>query len=205
MSEGRRTSMDQPIRELLRELAGQGRQHDGREDDHARRLLNLEADTAQLLSILVANGRRTRLLELGTSNGYSAIWLAHATRSCGGRLISIERDAAKQREAEVNLRRASLRDSVDLRLGDATAIIDTLAGPFDCVFFDADRRRYPEQLVRLLPKLTPDCLLLADNVLSHPEEIAPYLAAVEQLPGFDHIVAPIGKGLSSAYRAASST
>jgi predicted O-methyltransferase YrrM len=117
-------------------------------------------------------------------------------------LISIERDEAKWRAAEANLRRAGLRESVDLRLGDATVIAGELAGPFDCVFFDADRRRYPEQLALLLPRLTPDCLLLADNVLSHPEEIAPYLAAVAALSDFAHVIAATGKGLSIAYRIA---
>ena len=101
-------AMDAATRRLLAELAAHGQEHDAREGDHARRLLNLEPDTAQLVSILVANGRRTRLLELGTSNGLSAIWLAHAARPFGGRLISIERDAAKRAQAEVNLRRAGV-------------------------------------------------------------------------------------------------
>lgn len=193
---------DPALRELLDELATAGQTHDTREARHARRRLNLEADTAQLVSILVASGRRTRILELGTSNGYSAIWLAHAIRSSGGRLISIERDAEKWREADVNLRRAGLRESVELLLGDATPLIGTLRGPFDCIFFNADRQRYPEQLALLLPKLTPDCLLLADNALSHPDEIAPYLTAVAALPDFAHVVAPTGKGLSIAYRVA---
>ena len=68
------------------------------------------------------------------------------------------------------------------------------------MFFDADRRSAPEQLRLLLPKLTPDALLLCDNVLSHPAEVAEYLAAVEALPDFQHVVVPIGKGLSMAHR-----
>jgi predicted O-methyltransferase YrrM len=68
------------------------------------------------------------------------------------------------------------------------------------VFFDADRRSAPEQVAALLPKLAPDAFLLADNVLSHPDEIAGYMAALEGLPDFDRVVVPIGKGLSVAYR-----
>jgi predicted O-methyltransferase YrrM len=194
--------MDAAIRELLAELEAHGQEHDARETVHARRLLNLEPDTAQLVSILIQNGRRARVLEIGTSNGYSTIWLADAVRDEGGRVISIERDEAKGAQADANLRRAGLRDRVELLHGDATAIVADLPGPFDCVFFDADRRAYPAQLAALLPKLTPDALLLADNVLSHPEEIAPYLAAIADLPGFVRVVVPTGKGLSIAYRGA---
>lgn len=194
--------LDATSQRVLAELAEHGRAHDAGESIHARRLLNLEEDTAQLIAILVTSGRRTRILELGTSNGYSTIWLAAAARVVGGRVVSIERDAAKSVQADANLRRAGLREQVELRVGDATAILAELAGPFDCAFLDADRRRYPEQLPLLLPRLSPDCLLLADNVLSHPEEIAPYLEALAALPGFARVIAPVGKGLSIAYRAA---
>jgi predicted O-methyltransferase YrrM len=192
--------MDKALRRMLDQLLAAGREHDEREAVHAQRLLNLEADTAQLMAILIQSSRRTRVLEIGTSSGYSAIWLAWALRPLNGHLVSIERDGAKQAEADANLRRAGLREVVTLRQGDATKVVAALKGPFDCVFFDADRQSAPEQLRLLLPKLTPDALLLCDNVLSHPAEVAEYLAAVEALPDFQHVVVPIGKGLSMAHR-----
>ena len=67
-------------------------------------------------------------------------------------------------------------------------------------FFDADRLSAPEQLALLLPKLSINALLLADNVLSHPEEIAGYLAAIRQLSDFEHTIVSVGKGLSVAHR-----
>jgi predicted O-methyltransferase YrrM len=192
--------MDAKLHALLDEIFATGTAHDAREPVHARRMLNLEPDTARLVSILIRNGRRQRVLEIGTSNGYSTLWLAWSARQSGGSVISIERDAEKQAQAAANLRRAGLDDVVELRLGDATRTVETLSGPFDCVFFDADRRSAPEQLALLLPKLTRDALLLADNATSHPDELAGYLAAVSALPQFDHLVVPIGKGLSVAYR-----
>jgi hypothetical protein len=93
-----------------------------------------------------------------------------------------------------------VREVVDLNRGDATQVVATLAGPFDCVFFDADRKSAPSQLALLLPKLTAEVFLLADNALSHPQEIAAYLAAVQALPQFEHLIIPIGKGSSMAYR-----
>ena len=191
---------DADIRTFLTELYETGQQHDAQEQEHSDKMLNLEPETAQFLSILIRSSRRTRLLEIGTSNGYSTIWLAWAASVAGGRVISIDRSAQKQALADANLRHVGLREVVDLKCGDATEIVAGLTGPFDCIFFDADRYSAPAQLALLIPKLTPDVLLLADNVLSHPSEIAAYLRALEALPQFDRVIVPIGKGLSVAYR-----
>jgi predicted O-methyltransferase YrrM len=192
--------MNPRLPELLAEIKQQGVENDKRETNRGRRMLNLEPDTARLLSILVRSSRATRVLEIGTSNGYSTIWLASAVAEAGGRVISIDRNPEKQAMARENLRRAGLIDSVDLRLGEASAVVRELDGPFDLVFFDGDRTSAPEQLRLLLPKLASAVLVVADNVLSHPREIARYLAAVGKLEGFDHVVVPIGKGLSLAHR-----
>lgn len=86
-------------------------------------------------------------------------------------------------------------------LGKAGTIVHELTGPFDVVFFDADRVGAAATLESLMPKLSPGVLLLADNVMSHPEEIAGYIAAAKKLPDFEHVIVPVGKGLSVAYRA----
>jgi predicted O-methyltransferase YrrM len=191
---------DVDMRAFLAELYEAGQQHDAQEQEHSKKMLNLNPETAQFLHILLRSSRRTRLLEIGTSNGYSTIWLAWAVSTTGGRVISIDRDAHKQVLADEHLRRVGLREVVDLICGDATEIVARLPGPFDCIFFDADRFSAPAQLALLIPKLTPDVFLLADNVLSHPYEIVGYLKALEALPHFDLLILPIGKGLSVAYR-----
>lgn len=192
--------MDTELQQLLIELEAFGAENDAREDDRAKKMLNLERETAQLISIMIRSSQRKHLLEIGTSNGYSTLWLAWAAKATGGHVTSIERSPDKQAMADANLRRAGLRDHVELLLGDATEIVASLAGPFDFVFFDADRTSAPDQLKLLLPKLLPGALVLADNVLSHPDQIAGYLAAVESVPDFDHMVVPVGKGLSVAYK-----
>ncbi|HUX22528.1 MAG TPA: class I SAM-dependent methyltransferase, partial [Spirochaetia bacterium] len=134
-------------------------------------------------------------------NGYSTTWIAAAMKETGGRLVSVDRSPDKHRLAEENLRRAGLSELVELQCGDATELARNLPGPFDCVFFDADRLSAPEQLQLLLPKLTREAVLLADNALSHPDEIDAYLRAVEASREFASIIVPVGKGLSFAYRA----
>src|SRR5579884_1531091 len=192
--------MEASLRQLLTELEEVGRRNDAQEQDRSKKMLNLEPETAHLLSILIRSSRRRQVLEIGTSNGYSTLWLAWAAQQVGGHVTSIDRDEHKLALADANLHKAGLQAVVDLIHGDATQVVASLAGPFDCVFFDADRLSAPSQLSLLLPKLTADVFLLADNVLSHPEEIAEYLSAVQAMLQFDHLVVPIGKGLSVAYR-----
>ena len=160
----------------------------------------LSPRSAQLLSILVRASGVTRALEFGTSNAYSTIWLAWSLAPAGGRIISIDRNPDKHVLARENLRRANLLDRVELRTGDAAEIVRQLTGPFDLVFLDADRRKFPELMEILLPKLAGKVLVIADNVLSHPEEIAEYLKLISSLADFQHTTVPVGKGLSIAYR-----
>jgi predicted O-methyltransferase YrrM len=118
----------------------------------------------------------------------------------GGRIISVDHSAEKHAMADQNLQRAGLRDVVDLRTGDATAIARELNGPFDFVMFDSVQVRPYLQLEVLLPKLSDDAMVLADNVLSHPAEMEPFISLLEAEPTFDHVVVPVGKGLCLAYK-----
>jgi predicted O-methyltransferase YrrM len=196
-------ALSPPAASVLAELEAFGAEHDARDIAHAEKMLNLDRPAAELIYLLLTGTRRARILEIGTSNGYSAIWLASALRETGGEpLLTIDRSAEKIAGARENVRRASLDEYVLFLHGDATEICKGLEGPFDAIFFDADRWSAPDQLSVLLPKLTPDALLLADNELSHPAEIAGYIDAVERLPGFDSTTATVGKGVHIAHRRA---
>lgn len=194
--------MDSDLQELLAELEAFGSENDATQEDRSKKMLNLETDAAKFISILARSSNRQRMLEIGTSNGYSTIWFAWVASITGGHVTSIEMNRDKQAMADANLKRAKLRDKVDLRLGNATDIITSMNNDltFDLIFFDADRLSAPEQLHLLLPKIESGALVLADNVLSHPDQIAGYLSAISALPDFDHMIIPIGKGISLAYR-----
>jgi len=193
-------TMPTGLRRFLIELREHDAEHDAAQEKHADTFRNLETEKAEFISVLIRASKRRRILEIGTSNGYSTLWISWSAGQIGDRVTSVEANAGRQELANENLRQAGLRSLVDLKLGDATEVAGRLSGPFDLVFFDADRISAPSQLRTLLPKLAPDAMLLADNVLSHPEEISGYLAAIEELDDFDSFVVPIGKGLSVAYR-----
>ena len=192
--------MNSEILAILDELEKHGRENDQRESDRARKMLNLDPETGRLVNLLVRSTRRRSVLEIGTSNGYSTTWIAAALKETGGRLVTVDQNPEKHRLAEQNLARAGLRELVEFRSGNATDIARQLPGPLDCIFFDADRTSAPDQLAVLLPKLTIEVLLLADNALSHPDQIKGYLDALAELPDFDTTIIPVGKGLSFAYR-----
>ncbi len=194
--------LNRHLQDVVQEMEAFGHSNDSRETERARRMLNLERETAELVHILVRSSRRKRILEIGTSNGYSAIWFADALQGIPGaqRLITLERDSEKVKQARLNIASANFTEQIEIQEGSATELVQSLPGPFDCVFFDADRISAPEQLRLLLPKLEKDVLLLADNILSHPEEVAGYLKEFEHLPEFETTTATVGKGLHIAYR-----
>ena len=194
--------IDAQTLKVLQNIEAFGHANDAQETDRARRMLNLERNTAELIQILVLSSGRQRVLEIGTSNGYSALWLGAALRTIPGAqsLVTIERDAGKVQQARSNIALAGLSGMITVQEGSATEIIRTLPGPFDCVFFDADRFSAPEQLRLLLPKLERDVLLLADNIISHPGEVVGYLAEFEHLPEFVTTTVTVGKGLHIAHR-----
>ena len=187
--------------QLLRELETEGQRNDAQQTDRKKKFLNLERPTAELIYLLLQASRRKQILEIGTSTAFSTIWIAAALKDCSdAKFMSVEISPEKLALARKNLARAGFSHGVELMEGNATDVVADLKGPFDCVFFDADRVSAPAQLRLLLPKLSADVLLLADNALSHPDEISAYKAMVEQLPGFVCTLTPVGKGLHIAWR-----
>jgi predicted O-methyltransferase YrrM len=188
---------------LLDELERFGHANDDAQSDHRQKMLNLEPVTARLLHFIFRASHRKRILEIGTSNGYSTIWLAAAAESVDGEVVSIDRSAEKHKLARANLEQAGLAKRVELITNLAIEAIPGLKGEFDAVFFDANRISAGTELELLLPKLANDVIVAADNALSHPGEIAVYLETIRAFPDFWEFMVPIGKGLSIAYRQAS--
>jgi predicted O-methyltransferase YrrM len=186
--------VDPTLLALLDELWQAGDQNDARETERPRRMLNITPDTGRFLWILARAARATRILEVGTSNAYSTIWLADAARATGGRVITLERDPNKVRLARENVARAGVARWVEVREGPAAETLAGLPGPFDLVFLDADRASYRTYLELAVPRLAPGGLLVADNVVSHRPELEDFLARVKTHPELLSVTVPVGKG-----------
>src|SRR5262245_62364164 len=159
--------MDQPLLALLDELARFGSENDARETERPRRMLNITPDTGRLLWIMIRTVGAPRILEVGTSNAFSTIWLADAARETGGRVTTLEMNPSKIALARENLTKAGLLDRVEIIEGSAATTLRDLPGPFDFVFLDADRPSYLTYLEIVVPMLVPGGLLVAENVVSH--------------------------------------
>lgn len=192
--------MDSTLAAFLDELSRFGDDNDARETARPRRMLNITPDTGRLLWILVQSSRAARILEVGTSNAYSTIWLADAARATGGRVVTLEADPGKIALARENLGKAGCADLVQIVAGRAADTLGTLPGPFDFVFLDADRPSYLTYLELVLPKVVPRGLIVADNVASHPDELAAYLARVKSHPSLCSVTVPVGKGEEISYK-----
>ena len=174
--------MNETLLALLDELARFGTANDARETERPRRMLNITPATGRLLWILARQARATRILEVGTSNAYSTIWLADAARETGGRVVTLEVDPGKVALARENLGRAGLLDHVDI--------------------LDADRGSYATYLELALPKLLPGGLLIADNVVSHAAELEDYVGRVKSHPELFSVTVPVGNGEEISYKLA---
>jgi len=186
--------MDDALLTVLEKLARLGEDNDARETERPRRMLNITRDTGRLLWIVVGAIRATRILEVGTSNAFSTIWLADAARSVGGRVTTLELNPDKIALARANLATAGLQDVVDIVPGPAAESLATLPGPFDLVFLDADRPSYLTYLELVVPRLRAGGVLIADNVTSHAHELQDYLGRVKSHPELFSVTVPIGNG-----------
>jgi predicted O-methyltransferase YrrM len=130
----------------------------------------VDAEVGVLLRVLATAVHATRILEIGTAIGYSGIWLAGALPA-GGTLLTMEYDADRARQARDNFARAGLSDRVSVIVGDAQRLMAKVAGPFDLIFQDGDKKQYGPMLDRLVGLLVPGGLLVTDNVLWNGEVV----------------------------------
>jgi predicted O-methyltransferase YrrM len=125
---------------------------------------NVPEQDGKILYEIIVQNKYKRALELGTSTGHSAIWIAWALRKTGGKLITIEIDEGRYRQALSNFKEAGLSDHIDARLADAHQLVNELPGPFDFIFIDADKDWYTNYAKALIPKLEPGGCITAHNV-----------------------------------------
>jgi caffeoyl-CoA O-methyltransferase len=144
--------------------------------------LNVPEVDGRTLHDLIVQHEYTRALEIGTSTGHSAIWMAWALSKNGGRLLTIEVDPARHRTAVANFKEAGVAPYIDARLANAHELVPQLEGPFDFVFSDADKDWYARYLEAVWPKLLPGGRFTAHNVSMRNAGVKEFLAALERLP-----------------------
>jgi len=189
--------VDDPARRAFADdLYAAGREHDARHADRLARWRNVEPETAEMLGVLVRAKDAKRVLEIGTSNGYSTIWLADAAEATGGRVVTLEIEPARTALARENLAAAGLEARVELHTEDAGRALRAFPDDaFDVVFLDAERPAYVGYWPDLVRVLAPAGLLAVDNVISHAAEVEDFRRVVQRDERVSAALVPIGAGV----------
>jgi predicted O-methyltransferase YrrM len=183
-------------RAIAAEVFAAGRDYDAGQSNRLRRLRNVEPDTAELLGVLVRATRARRVLEIGTSNGHSTLWLADAAEAVGGRVETLDIDPRRTELACANLERAQLSAVVECRtIGAAQALGEYPDGAWDFVFLDAERPEYPGYWPNLRRALAPGATLAIDNAISHESELKSFNRLLGDDEHLSTALVPIGAGL----------
>lgn len=184
---GKNKNLDEKVRAFLDKRQGTWRD------------LNIPPSDGKLLYDLIIKNQYKRALEIGTSTGYSTIFMAWALSKTGGKIITIEIDEDRHRQALVNFKEAGLSEYVDARLADAHDLVKALQGPFDFVFCDADKEWYKNYFMALYPKLEKGGCYTAHNVSSRGwgmEGTREFYDHVKNLPDMKTTIDESGGGIS---------
>lgn len=192
--------MDAKIEEVLAEYDARAAEERGQFGTKGRDelLLRVGPETGQLLNILARESGAKTIVEVGTSYGYSAVWLAEAARHTGGKVISLDLIKDKQDYARERLARAGLADYVEFRTGNAIDLISGISEPIDFVLVDLWKDLYAACFDALAPKLAPGAILVADNMIEPAaarEQTEAYKARVRAFKGMESILLPVGSGI----------
>ncbi|MGV1757116.1 O-methyltransferase [Rhizobium sp. A22-96] len=168
----------------------------GRDGGQDRRLRAVGPETGRFINILAKSLKAPTILELGTSFGYSGIWLAEAARASGGKLISMELHAYKTEFAREMAGKAGLSEHIDFQIGDAVEMIKALPSGVDFILVDLWKDLYIPCLEAFYPKLNPGAIIVADNMfMPGNEDVKRYGEAVRAKPGITSVLLPVGSGI----------
>lgn len=170
---------------------------------------NVPEEDGKILYDIIVRNQYKRALEVGTSTGHSAVWIAWALSKAGGKLITIEIDEDRYKQALANFREAGLRAYIDARNADAHELVEALSGPFDFVFIDADKDWYIHYAKALIPKLEPGGCIAAHNVEGrapayrggHWSDTDRYFQYMRDQPEFETRLEPGSRvGIATSYK-----
>jgi predicted O-methyltransferase YrrM len=181
--------LDKKVEDFLKD--SQGKWHD----------MNVPVSDGKLLYDLILENNYTQALEIGTSTGHSGIWIAWALSKTGGKLITVDINESRHKEALENFRKAGLSEYIDARLADAHDLVPQLEGPFDFVFSDADKEWYKNYFIAVYPKLKSGGCFTAHNVTNRMSGIQEFLDYVQSLPDMETTIdRSSSSGVSISYK-----
>ncbi|MDY6525250.1 O-methyltransferase [Acinetobacter faecalis] len=188
--------MSQKFLAKIDALYQQFQAHDQAHSDRLKRYRNIEPESAELLNVLIRAQQSKRILEIGTSTGYSTLWLAYAAQATLAKITTLEIDAERSELAHQNAVDFSLDRFVEFLVSDAQDYLRKTTEKFDFILLDAERDAYCDYW-NYLPQILKEKggLLVVDNVVSHESEVKDFLNLIRDNPKFSTAILPIGAGL----------
>ncbi|WP_237981121.1 O-methyltransferase [Bacillus thuringiensis] len=180
---------------LLFQLEQYGEEHDRNKKTREEKLRNISREMGKFLSILVKGCSAKNILEIGTSNGYSTLWLANAVEETNGNVTTVELSSERVGEALVNFEKANLLQRIDVHNQEAGAFLDSqLNHSFDFIFLDSERTQYMWWLEHIKRILQPNGFLVVDNATSHESELAEFRKMIEEDEIFETVLLAFQNG-----------
>jgi len=163
---------------------------------------NISRVTAEFLNVLIRQEKAKNVLEIGTSNGYSGIWLAKALKETGGKLTTIEYWAKRLDVAKENFKICGVDDVVETIQGSALEILESLPEDYiiDIAFIDANKSEYVKYFEIIDKHLKPGGIIACDNVLSHEAKCQPFIDAINSNPNYENVILNLPAGLSLGHK-----
>jgi caffeoyl-CoA O-methyltransferase len=187
--------LDDRVRAVLARLEREDEDERARDVPRAERSRQVASTTGRFLFALVAPQTDCEVLEIGSSRGYSTIWLAAGARMLGGRVLSIEHDPVKAEAWRRNVAEAGLEEWAELVEGDARELLPQIDDVFDVCFLDAEKEDYETLFALARPKLEPGAVVVADNVVSHSDTLDAYSRARQEDATLESVTVPLDRGL----------
>ena len=187
--------MEPELFEVLTELEQRDQQERRQNLPPEARIKAMDPETAKFVSILAISNKAKSIVEVGTSVGYSTLWLAYAASLTSGTVVTCELDPARAAEARSNLERAGVADRVEVLTGDARDLLRQRDEPVDFLFIDGAKSQYETYFDVVYKRMGIGGLIVADNVLSHEDQLADYVTYVQNHPNLESVTVPLPRGL----------
>jgi predicted O-methyltransferase YrrM len=183
------------VLDVMARLEMRDRQERAEELPGSERIQALHPESGRLLYVLALAIGAKSIVEIGTSHGYSTLWLASAAKVNGGGVVTCDANPERITAARGNFADASLADVIEILEGDARETLRDRGEAVDLVFIDAEKGYYESYFDVVYQRLVKGGMVIADNVLSHQDELEDYVLYVENHPNLESAMVPIGRGL----------
>ena len=194
--------MDSKVIEVLTRLEKRDQEERARGLPGSQRIQSIHPDSARLLYLLALTKGAKSIVEVGMSHGYSTLWLASAARINGGKVVTHDINPERIAAARQNFDEAGLADWIEIVEGDARQMLRGRTEPVDLLFIDSEKSYYRAFFDAVYPRLVKGGLVVADNALSHPDQLAEYITYLQNHPDLASATIPTGRGLEVTVRLA---